>query len=198
MEKLFIFIFVLSISVFATDIITSKTGKKINCKVLNYQNGKFEIEIESGQIKKVSNNKIKSIEFNSDSVKKTVHENKKIEYEEVAGKFTPAEIIEKKYDFEGKVVKLEFNKRSNIEQIAKGLYSVNLYLGYKNIVVNFPEEAYSWFDLFPGSGTKHIYCIVGIADIKVIHTGAVNKGVLLKAIGRHRKVGMNSNVEYSW
>ena len=115
-------------------------------------------------------------------------------------KYTIEEFEEKGFDLDGKTIKLEFRYRSEIKQIAKGVYSTNLWdKGRNNIYVEFGKDGFNWMKKVPERGGKdiHVYGKVKIAQLTNPY-GVVSEGPVLVLLGRTLFTDIRRNHSFRW
>ena len=115
----------------------------------------------------------------------------------LAGTFTITEVMEKKVDLEGQLIRLKFNSRSGITQVSKELYSTYLY-GDGSIYVVFPREGLETMRKLSASGSKgdSIYGI--IRSSFPISDDYTYSGIVLEAKGRTLSKSLSGKAKLFW
>ena len=116
-------------------------------------------------------------------------------YTETIPELTVEEVKEKIFDLEGKTIRLEFNFRREINQIAKGQYSTRLYSiekrnssTYCYIYASFDEDGFDY--------VKRISTSWGYKKTKKLYAKVVNSRIVL--IGRTQHKDIYREISYIW
>lgn len=115
----------------------------------------------------------------------------------LAGTFTITEVMEKKVDLEGQLIRLKFNSRSGITQIDKDLYSAYLY-GGGTLYMVFPKEGLEVVRKFSTTGSKgdSIYGILHSSFS--ISKNSTYSGLMIEAKGRSLSKNTSGDATLTW
>ncbi len=114
-----------------------------------------------------------------------------------AGSFTITEVMEKKIDLEGQLIRLKFFSRSGITQIDKDLYSVYLH-GDSTLYVVFSKEGLEVMRKFSTTASK------GDSVYGILHSSfplskdSTYTGLLLEARGRSLSKNTSGETKVHW
>jgi len=211
-------------SAFATDRIILGNGKQYDGKVRSLKNGFLEIET-GGSRRKVRLRDVKEIVFDlpeapvdkaavcvQPAVQRAVQSETAISAEAAAvlanpgkavGKYTITELNQRPLDLNGKLIKLEFNRRDSIHQTAAGEYSTRIAGPCQGITVKFGEKALKWFK-FVDTQYHHrkpkqyyLFCVVDVRQ-RPDCGGSMRRTVELLPVGRKLSRKPGGKLEYSW
>jgi len=169
------------------DTLYFKTGKSYPCEVVSYSNSIFTVILNDTKQQAPAAN-IDRIEFAKDGdtnptpaapsmAEYEFQEDAKLTpttymegktFEDVAIACTPKEVVEKVYSLENKCLKLNFIRRSTIEQISPTEFTTSLYdKDYESVTIYFTTNALRYIraikEDYSYSETGKAYSLYGIA-----------------------------------
>ena len=169
------------------DTLYFKSGKSYPCNVVSYSNSVFTVILNNTKQQAPAAN-VDRIEFAKDGDTNSLppapimaeyefQEDSKFTpttymegkvYEDIAIACTPKEVVEKVYTLENKCLKLNFIRRSNIEQISPTEFTTSIYdQDYDSVTIYFTTNALKYIraikEDYAYGETKKSYSLYGIA-----------------------------------
>jgi hypothetical protein len=115
----------------------------------------------------------------------------------LAGTFTATEVMERKIDLEGQLIRLKFTSRGNITQVDKEHYSTYL-SGDGSLFVIFPKEGLETMRKLSAGDSKGDSIYGVIRSSYAITDSWTYSGVLLEAKGRTLSKSTSGKAKLLW